>query len=154
MLPLNVSKKYDLTRFLEAQDFNYHEALLELVQGKKKSHWMWYIFPQVLPLCISETSRFYGISSREEAESYLSHPILGLRVMECSSIVAESDKSMKEMMGEADALKLFASMTLFDHFGDGVFGEVLRKHYGGLREETTLVFLSRFGANFGFFNLQ
>ena len=141
-MPLSVSSKYDLERFLEAQEFNYRAALLELRRGKKESHWMWYVFPQVLPLCVSVTSRFYGISSLGEAEAYLSHPVLGSRVRECSMIVAESGADMTEMLGSVDAGKLMASMTLFDHFGDGVFGEVLRRHYGGSREETTLAFLS------------
>ena len=135
-MPLSVSSKYDLERFLEAQEFNYREALLELRRGKKESHWMWYV------LCVSVTSRFYGISSLGEAEAYLSHPVLGSRVRECSMIVAESGADMTEMLGSVDAGKLMASMTLFDHFGDGVFGEVLRRHYGGSREETTLAFLS------------
>lgn len=151
MWSLSVSNKYNLERFLKAQEFNYREALLELRRGKKQSHWMWYVFPQALPLCFSATSRFYGISSRGEAEAYLSHPILGLRIRECSSMVSESDADVTEMLGSVDARKLMASMTLFDHFGEGVFGDVLRKHYGGSREETTLAFLSVSDANFGGF---
>src|SRR5215212_8608333 len=107
---------YELNRFVTAQNSEYHDALAQLRNGEKTGCWMWFIFPQISGLGHSATSRFYSISSLDEARAYLEHPILGPRLRECTEQVAQiSGKSLADIFGVVDALKFRSSMTLFCH---------------------------------------
>jgi uncharacterized protein (DUF1810 family) len=133
---------YDLGRFVAAQDAGgtYDRATAELRRGRKTSHWMWFIFPQVAGLGQSPTSRMYAISSLDEARAYLAHPVLGPRLVECAAIVASlPDRSADQIFGGIDALKLRSSMTLFLHAaaGEPVFSEVLDRFFGGQPDPAT-----------------
>jgi uncharacterized protein (DUF1810 family) len=131
----------NLARFISAQDEVYEDVLAELRSGSKQTHWMWFIFPQIEGLGHSSISRYYSIKSREEAERYLAHPILGPRLVECAEIVlAENGRSALEIFGSPDDLKLKSSMTLFASVDDSqtVFTRVLDKYFGGQRDQRTL----------------
>src|SRR5215469_11426304 len=107
---------YRLQRFVAAQDAGrtYDHAAAELRAGRKTSHWMWFIFPQIAGLGYSPASRMYAITSLEEARAYLAHPVLGARLIECAEILARvPDRTAEQIFGEIDALKLRSSMTLF-----------------------------------------
>ena len=105
---------YDLKRFLQAQEGTYEQALAEIRQGRKRSHWMWYIFPQLAGLAFSSTSQFFAIKSVEEARAYLDHPVLGLRLLECAeAMMAVENRSAREILGSPNDLKLKSSATLF-----------------------------------------
>ncbi len=132
----------DLQRFLDAQDAGgtYDRALGELRAGRKTTHWMWFVFPQIAGLGESEMSRRYAIGSLEEARAYLEHPVLGARLRECAgSVLGHSDRSAEEILGGIDAIKLRSSMTLFARAapGEAVFGDVLAAFYGGLPDART-----------------
>ncbi|OWW19067.1 DUF1810 domain-containing protein [Noviherbaspirillum denitrificans] len=131
---------YDLERFLDAQEPVYDEVLAELRAGRKRSHWMWFIFPQIQGLGHSATAQQYAITSLDEAEAYLAHPILGTRLRECSRLVASiTDKSVEEIFGYPDDMKFRSSMTLFAQASPGeVFDECLRLHFGGQPDALTL----------------
>src|SRR5215204_2145581 len=121
---------YDLERFVSAQDGGgtYARAVEELRRGRKTSHWMWFVFPQVAGLGFSATSRTYAISSLDEARAYLAHPVLGPRLRECAGIVAGlRDRSADSVFGGTDAMKLRSSMTLFARAApdEPVFRQVL-----------------------------
>src|ERR1700709_704106 len=104
----------DLSRFLTAQEKDYATALAEIKNGRKRSHWMWYIFPQIAGLGFSETSRFYALKDQAEAEAYLQHPVLGSRLIEISKALLEiEDNHATRIFGNPDDLKLKSSMTLF-----------------------------------------
>jgi uncharacterized protein (DUF1810 family) len=123
-----------LDRFVEAQDSNgiYDRALAELRQGRKTSHWMWFVFPQLAGLGQSEMSRRYAIADLEEAPAYLDHPILGPRLLECChALLSPRDKSAEEILGGIDAIKLRSSMTLFARAATGteVFQQVLSRYF-------------------------
>lgn len=137
---------FDLDRFVKAQDEVYHCALKELKSGQKKTHWMWYIFPQVDGLGRSPTARFYAIKSEEEARAYLNHPLLGPRLRECVEALLELEgRSAPEVFGHPDTEKLMSSMTLFeraDKDSDSVFGRVLDKYYQGERDAGTVEILA------------
>jgi len=130
----------DLERFLRAQDVNYDKVIEELRVGKKQTHWMWYIFPQVQSLGYSKASRLYSIKSVEEAKAYLKHDILGKRLIECVKILLEiQGKSAQDIFGNLDSLKLRSSMTLFYRVSNnGVFKEVLDKYFNGKEDKRTL----------------
>lgn len=135
------SDSYDLQRFVDAQDGVYTAVIQELRSGTKRSHWMWFIFPQVRGLGSSSMSMRFGITSREEAVCYLQHPILGRRLRECTSLVlAIEGRSSREIFGTVDDLKFRSSMTLFARVAgsDTLFDEALRKYYGGVEDERTL----------------
>lgn len=134
---------FDLARFLRVQGEVYAKALAEIRNGRKRSHWMWFIFPQVDGLGTSHTSVFYSIKSVGEVLAYLKHPVLGHRLIECSSAVLQSDiASAEQIFGSVDAAKLRSSMTLFDHISPGsIFSEVLTKYYAGSRDAKTLQIL-------------
>lgn len=135
----------DLGRFVAAQAGSYQRAVLELRAGKKRSHWMWYIFPQVVGLGSSSMAQRYAIHSRAEAEAYLAHPILRQRLIECAEAFLEvNGRSAREIMGYPDDLKLQSSMTLFAIASgpDSVFERVLQKYYDGARDSKTLERLS------------
>lgn len=131
---------FDLERFVQAQAADYDQALSELQQGEKRSHWMWYIFPQIEGLGSSPMSRRYSIKSAAEARAYLSHPILGPRLRECTAVVnAIVGHSAHEIFGSPDDLKLRSSMTLFARAsGDDVFEQVLGKYFNGQHDSETL----------------
>jgi len=137
---------FDLERFVAAQDGGdtYERALGELRAGRKTSHWMWFVFPQIEGLGRSPTARAYAIFSLAEARAYLAHPALGPRLRECADALLglESDDPVA-VMGPVDAVKLRSSMTLFAHAepGEERFPAVLRKFYGGEEDEATLALL-------------
>ena len=133
----------DINRFLEAQASRYcgyEVALNEIKNGRKRSHWMWYIFPQLRCLGRSSRAHYYGIADRDEAQRYLEHPILGARIREITEALLEhKDKSAVEIFGDIDARKLRSSMTMFDFLSpNDIFCEVLRSFYNGERCELTL----------------
>lgn len=136
---------YNLQRFVDVQKRDYAQALQELGQGRKRSHWIWYIFPQVAGLGSSSMAREYAIKSREEAVAYLNHELLGPRLLECShALLRHRGQDIGDIMGWPDDLKLKSSMTLFASVDDGgcpVFHEVLQTFYAGERDEKTLAFL-------------
>jgi len=137
--------RYDLQRFVEAQNPVISQVKQELNSGQKRTHWMWYIFPQVAGLGSSRKAQRYGISSREEAEAYLEHPILGPRLRECTEIVNGIDgRSANDVFGSPDDLKFQSSMTLFETVADDAtpFRTALEKYYDGERDERTLEFIS------------
>jgi uncharacterized protein (DUF1810 family) len=132
----------DLQRFVEAQDRDgtYERALAELRAGRKTTHWMWFVFPQIAGLGESAMSRTYAIASLAEARAYLEHPVLGPRLRECAAALLDhSDKTAVEILGEIDAVKLRSSMTLFAHADPGrpLFQEVLDRYFGGRHDEAT-----------------
>ncbi|WP_338737641.1 DUF1810 domain-containing protein [Haloplanus salilacus] len=140
-----MSDPHDLQRFVAAQDPVIEQVKSELRSGRKRTHWMWFVFPQVAGLGSSEMARRYAISSRAEAEAYLSHPVLGPRLTECTGIVNGIDgRSATEIFGSPDDLKFRSSMTLFDAVADDPtpFGTALERYYGGDPDEQTLQFLS------------
>jgi uncharacterized protein (DUF1810 family) len=135
------SDPYDLHRFISAQEGVFDRALAELRDGLKRSHWMWYIFPQIEGLGHSPTTRHYSIKSLEEARQYLAHPVLGVRLKECAEIVlALQGRSASEIFGHPDDWKLQSSMTLFEVVSrpQSVFSRVLDKYYQGKRDSRTL----------------
>lgn len=135
---------YDLDRFVKAQESDYERALEEMKCGKKTSHWIWYIFPQLKGLGRSYNAEFYGIENREEAELYLNDPLLGGRLREICCVVKEhSGMNIYGIMGGGiDAAKLKSSMTLFDVIEpDGVFKDILTCFFEGKRDNRTLEML-------------
>ena len=132
---------HDLSRFVQAQEGNYEHALAEIVSGRKRTHWMWYVFPQLDGLAFSSTSKLYSIKSLEEARAYLDHPILGPRLLECAEAVMRVDgRSATEIFGSPDDLKLRSCATLFACVlpPGSVFDRLLAKYYGGRRDGKTL----------------
>ncbi|MBX0289501.1 DUF1810 domain-containing protein [Hymenobacter sp. HSC-4F20] len=139
-----------LQRFLDAQKTAYPAALAEIKRGRKTSHWMWYIFPQIQGLGFSETSRFYGIKDRQEAEEYLQHPVLGPRLVEISqALLALPGTNATAIFGSPDDVKLKSSMTLFSCVpnADPVFEHVLDKFFHGDPDGKTLQLLLSPGTN-------
>ena len=137
---------YDLSRFLEAQKNSYDTALREIRAGRKRSHWMWYIFPQIQGLGYSAMAQHYAIRDLGEAREYLQHPVLGPRLIEISEALLSLDESdPRRVMGSPDDLKLRSCMTLFQSAAPDqpVFGKVLDKFYGGQPDGRTLEILSR-----------
>ena len=131
----------NLSRFIEAQETTYEGAMLELARGRKDSHWIWYIFPQIFGLGNSEATKLYSIKSLEEGRAYLKHPILGPRLIEaCEILLALKDASMDEVMGFPDDLKLLSSMTLFETFSksNSVFTRIIEVYFDSERDEATL----------------
>jgi len=129
-----------LQRFIEAQNDSYDRALKEIRNGRKLTHWIWYIFPQMKGLGFSYNSEYYGITSLQEAKDYLENELLRKRLFEITeSLLMHKGKDIESIMGDIDALKLKSSMTLFDAVQPGsVFGEVLDEFYGGERCRRTL----------------
>ncbi|TMJ20218.1 MAG: DUF1810 domain-containing protein [Alphaproteobacteria bacterium] len=135
---------FDLDRFVAAQEGICEQALDELRRGRKRSHWMWFVFPQLAGLGRSETARFYGIASAGEARAYLAHPLLGGRLHECAAaLLPHRGASAESILGPVDALKLRSSMTLFEAVaGDGApFAAVIDTFYGAERDPATLSLL-------------
>lgn len=137
------SDRYNLQRFVDAQNQNgvYDEVCAELRQGEKRSHWIWFIFPQIQGLGSSATAVEFAISSRHEAEAYLLHPILGPRLRECSQLVnLVEGRSVDRIFGYPDNLKFRSSMTLFAHASSDnqVFLDALQKYFGGEFDRLTI----------------
>jgi len=137
-----LDEQSDLDRFVSAQDAGgtYDSAVRELRAGRKQTHWMWFVFPQIAGLGLSSTSRRYAIASLAEARAYLAHPLLGRRLVECAEIVATSPaESAVAIFGPVDAMKLRSSMTLFRRADPAaaVFGEVLDRYFGGTSDPET-----------------
>jgi uncharacterized protein (DUF1810 family) len=141
--------RYDLRRFVDAQAGVYEQACAELRAGRKRSHWMWFVFPQIQGLGSSEMAVRYAISSLEEARAYLDHAVLGPRLRECAEIVVEvQGRTVQEIFGYPDDLKFHSSMTLFDRAAalsaeaegssERVFNEALEKYFGGEMDQGTL----------------
>lgn len=130
-----------LDRFIKAQENTYLVALNEIKNGRKQSHWMWYIFPQIKGLGMSETSRYYGIDDEEEAKAYLDNEILGFRLREITSELLKLNiDNPVDIFGTIDAIKLKSSMTLFDYVSeDKIFSQVLNKYYNGEIDEKTIL---------------
>lgn len=132
---------FNLERFVAAQARVYANALGELRGGCKRTHWMWFIFPQIEGLGHSPTSMHYAIRSLDEARAYLEHPVLGPRLVECAeALLAVEGRSASDIFGYPDDLKLRSSMTLFEQVAEpgSAFGRVLDKYYQGRRDESTL----------------
>jgi len=132
---------YNLDRFVQAQEDDYEQALREIRNGRKQSHWMWYIFPQYAGLGFSATSQRYAIKSRTEAEAYLRHPVLGPRLEECTAAtLAVQGRSAFEIFGSPDEMKLKSCATLFGCVSPSgsVFQQLLDRYFQGERDAATL----------------
>lgn len=133
---------HDLTRFLDAQSGTYNRALAEVRSGRKVSHWMWFVFPQIAGLGNSPMARRYAISGKAEAEAYLTHPILGGRLREITAELRALPKpDAVEVFGSVDAMKLRSSLTLFacvDQDAAGLFRQALDRWFGGQQDEMTI----------------
>jgi uncharacterized protein (DUF1810 family) len=131
---------FHLERFVEAQDGVYERVCEELRQGEKRSHWMWFIFPQIRGLGRSPMAERFAIGSLEEARAYLAHSVLGERLRECTRLVnAVEGRAASEIFGDPDDLKFHSSMTLFARAGEGaVFREALEKYFGWNEDEGTV----------------
>ena len=124
--------RWNLGRFVEAQQGDYAQALAEIGAGRKRSHWMWYVFPQLSGLGSSPTSVHYAIKSRDEAEAYLAHPVLGRRLVACAEAVLQvRDRSAREIFGSPDDMKLQSSATLFASVSPpgSVFHRIIDKYF-------------------------
>jgi uncharacterized protein (DUF1810 family) len=140
---------YHLARFTAAQGDGpgsvHAQALAELRAGRKRGHWMWFVFPQIAGLSMSPTSVRYAIGSAAEARAYLAHPLLGPRLRDCTeALLAHGGETAEAILGRVDATKLRSSMTLFDHAapGDGVFDRCLDTFFEGRRDQATLRLLA------------
>ena len=131
----------NLERFLKAQEKDYAIALSEIKKGKKQSHWMWYIFPQIHGLGLSETSRYYAIKNRKEAADYLKDPVLEKRLIDiCNELLKLENNDAHKIFGSPDDMKLHSSMTLFSSLPDTdpVFIKLLDKFFAGTKDDKTL----------------
>ena len=138
--------KFDLERFIVAQEPLYSTALGELRRGRKQSHWMWFIFPQIAGLGSSAMARHYAIGSLDEARAYLAHPLLGPRLAECTlALLSHRGQSASAILGPVDAMKLQSSMTLFRRASSGVplFRDCLAEFFSGDEDQATLRLLDR-----------
>ena len=136
-----MAKENNLKRFTDAQQTSYQTALAEIRNGKKRSHWMWYIFPQIQGLGFSETSMFYAIKDLNEAEEFLKHTVLGSRLLAiCNELLQLESNDANKIFGSPDDLKLKSSMTLFAALPDTnpVFQLVLEKFFNGRKDDKTL----------------
>jgi uncharacterized protein (DUF1810 family) len=132
---------FDLQRFVKAQDGIYETARDELRAGRKRCHWMWFVFPQFEGLGVTSMAQFYAIGSLEEARAYLAHPLLGPRLRECAQLVNRiEDRTLLEIFGDPDRLKFRSCMTLFERAapGEPVFVQALDKYCDGVRDSRTL----------------
>ncbi len=140
--PAAVPDPFNLQRFLDAQNPVMGRVQAELRAGRKASHWMWFVFPQIAGLGHSDTARFYAIGSREEAIAYLNHPILGARLIDCTRLVlAVTGRSAEPIFGTVDAAKFRSCMTLFAAVAadPAVFREALAEYYEGAPDKATLI---------------
>jgi uncharacterized protein (DUF1810 family) len=135
---------FDLSRFLSAQAADYETALAELRAGRKRSHWIWYVFPQLRGLGLSAASAHYGIGGIDEARGYLAHPVLGERLRECvCAMLMHEDVSAREILGEVDAMKFRSCLTLFSAVApeEPLFAEALERFFCGESDCKTLQLL-------------
>lgn len=142
---ISMKNEYDLNRFIEAQDRSYHYALQEIKNGKKLTHWIWFVFPQLKDLGRSRLSLYFGIENLEEAKLYLAHPVLGARLREiCEALLTLDSVTAEELFGEIDALKVCSSMTLFAEIEgyDSIFGKIINKYYSGNKDVVTVAILN------------
>lgn len=132
--------RYNLKRFLWAHEYNYENAKQELTDGRKRTHWIWFIFPQLAVLGHSANAKYYGISGKEEAKAYLEHPILGVRLREVSSLLlTHRSVSAVDILGDIDVVKVRSCMTLFNAISpNDIFQEVLDAFYDGVSDRKTL----------------
>lgn len=138
--------KYDLSRFVEAQASDYPNALREIQKGRKKSHWMWFVFPQLRGLGHSSTAQYYGLSGLEEARQYLEHLLLGPRLLEITgAALRHPDNTPLHIFGHPDNLKFHSSITLFaqPEGAPGIFKEALNVFFKGIPDEATLRLLAK-----------
>ena len=136
--------KINLERFITAQEKDYAIALAEIKNGRKRSHWMWYIFPQVQGLGFSTTSVYYAIKDIREAEAFLKHPVLGERLIQiCNALIELPANDANKIFGNPDDMKLKSSMTLFSEIPgtDPVFNSVLNKFFNGSKDNKTIEIL-------------
>lgn len=141
----NAGDPYDLNRFVQAQEHDYERALSEVKNGRKRSHWMWYIFPQFDGLGFSAMSQRYAIKSVAEAKAYLGHPILGPRLIECAeAALSVKGRTAHEIFGSPDDMKLKSCATLFAYVSPpgSVFEQLLNKFFDGDRDQKTLGLLA------------
>jgi uncharacterized protein (DUF1810 family) len=132
---------YNLKRFVDAQASVIDRIRDELRRGRKSSHWMWFVFPQIEGLGRSETARFYALRSREEAKAYLAHPVLGPRVLECTQLVnAVTGATAEQIFGPVDAMKFHSCMTLIAALASGQteFAAALARYFGGAADRATV----------------
>ena len=135
---------HHLSRFVQAQQDNYEQAFSEIKNGRKSSHWMWYVFPQLDGLAFSSTSKFYAIKSLEEARAYLEHPVLGPRLLACAEAAVQIEgRSATQIFGSPDDMKLKSCATLFACVSpaESIFHQLLAKYYGGDVDTKTLILL-------------
>ena len=136
----------NLYRFIDAQEDVYHKVIQELRNGKKETHWMWFIFPQIAGLGYSSTAKYYALQNVDEARAYLAHPTVGARLLECTEIVlAHKGISALTIFGNIDEMKLRSSMTLFTHVAgpDSLFQQALDMHFDGEQDHRTLDILAK-----------
>ena len=136
---------HNLQRFLSAQEYDYSIALCEIQNGRKQSHWIWYIFPQIKGLGSSYQSQFYGIANRQEAEAYLAEPTLNARLREITlALLEHKDKTAQQILGGIDAKKVLSSMTLFDAITpNDIYADALNTFFAGKRCNRTLEYIQR-----------
>ncbi|MCI8446092.1 MAG: DUF1810 domain-containing protein [Bacilli bacterium] len=137
---MTVEKDYNLDRFIDAHNDDYTRALNEVKSGRKLTHWMWYIFPQIAGLGMSETAQYYEIKSLDEARAYLNNELLKSHLIEISNALLELyTNDPVEVFGDVDALKLKSSMTLFSYISDNeIFNKVIDKYFNGSKDLTTV----------------
>jgi uncharacterized protein (DUF1810 family) len=140
-----MDEQVDLSRFVQAQQPVFETALGEIRRGRKRTHWMWYVFPQISGLGRSETARYFAITSRGEAAAYANHPLLGQRLRACVSALQDLTSSNPvDVFGKVDAVKLRSSLTLFEAVtGDRLFGAALDRWFAGSRDDATLELLAQ-----------
>jgi uncharacterized protein (DUF1810 family) len=141
-----MSDPYDLQRFVDAQDSVYANVRAELAAGRKRSHWMWFIFPQVAGLGFSAMAQRFAIGSRAEAVAFLAHDILGPRLIECTGLVMNvTGKTIHDILGSPDDLKFHSSMTLFAAVSDNpLFTDAITRYFAGAKDQATLDILAQF----------
>lgn len=135
--------RYNLKRFLWAHEYNYENAKQELAEGRKRTHWIWFIFPQLAVLGHSANAKYYGISGYDEAKAYLEHPILGARLREITlALLQHRGESAVDILGDIDAVKVCSCMTLFDAVSpNDIFQEVLDAFYNGTLDKNILDYM-------------
>jgi uncharacterized protein (DUF1810 family) len=141
-----MSDPYDLQRFVDAQDRVYARVVSELRAGRKTSHWMWFVFPQVAGLGSSPMAQRYAITSLDEARAYLAHPVLGTRLVECAQLVLDvRGRDISDILGYPDDLKFCSSMTLFAALEESpsIFDAALKQYFGGQPDARTLEILGK-----------
>ena len=144
-----MSDPHNLKRFVDAQAPVYAQVCAELTAGRKRSHWMWFIFPQIKGLGVSPTAQFYAIASRAEAEAYLAHPVLGPRLRECTQLVLDvAGRSAHDVFGSPDDLKFRSCVTLFGDVAadNALFQAALRKYFNGEPDRRTIEILAQGGS--------